>query len=80
MDIFFDNEDEGRNGIMNSLNYLSTINSENPNSMAMQFFFQGKSNELVKVFSKARSDQKVRARDLLSRLDITNTTAYKEIR
>jgi hypothetical protein len=80
MDIFFDNEDEGRNGIMNSLNYLNSINTDNPNSMALQFFFQGKSSELVKVFSKARPDVKTRARDILSRLDITNTTAYKELR
>src|SRR5688500_6481063 len=43
MDLFYDNEAVARNGIINSLNYLSTINTENPNSMALQFFFQGKS-------------------------------------
>ena len=76
MDLFFENEDAGRNGILNSLNFLGTINSENPNSMIMQFFFQGKSNELLKVFSKATPDQKSRARELLTRLDITNAAAY----
>jgi hypothetical protein len=80
MDKFYDNEEEGRNGIMNSLNYLNTINTENPNAMIMQFFFQGKSNELVKVFSKAPEDMKSRARDLLMKLDITNATAYKEMK
>ena len=80
MDIFYENEDEGRNGIMNSLNFLNTINSENPNSMIMQFFFQGKSTELVKIFSHAPSDQKIRARDLLTKLDITNAAAYKELK
>lgn len=80
LDIFYENEDEGRNGIMNSLNYLNTINTENPNSMILQFFFQGKSAELVKIFSHANADQKARARDILTKLDITNAAAYKEIK
>ncbi len=80
MDIFYENEDAGRTGILNSLNFLNTINTENPNSMFIQFFFQGKSNELVKVFSKANAEQKARAKELLTRLDITNGAAYKELR
>ena len=80
MDILFDNEDAARTGILNSLNFLNTLNTENPNSMFLQFFFQGKSNELVKVFSKANADQKARARDILSRIDITNASAYKDLR
>jgi hypothetical protein len=80
MDLFYENEDEGRSGIMNSLNFLNTVNAENPNSMIMQFFFQGKSSELVKVFSHANPDLKTRARDILSKIDITNASAYKELR
>ncbi len=80
MDIFYDKEEEGRNGIMNSLNFLSTINKENPNSMILQFFFQGKSTELIKIFSRGNPDQKIRARDILTKLDISNTAAYKELK
>lgn len=80
MDIFYENEDAGRNGILNCLNFLNTINTENPNSMVLQFFFQGKSKELVKVFSKATEDQKTRAKELLIKLDITNSAAYKELK
>jgi Domain of unknown function (DUF4835) len=80
MDLFYENEDGGRTGIMNSLNFLNTLNSENPNSMIMQFFFQGKSNELVKVFSHASTDLKTRVREILSKLDITNAAAYKELK
>ena len=80
LDIFSENENEGRNGIMKSLNFLSTIDSENPNSMIMQFFFQGKSTEIVRIFSHANADQKSRARDILTKLDITNATAYKELK
>jgi hypothetical protein len=80
MDNFFSNENDGRNGILNSLNYINTINGENPNSMIVQFFFQGKSTELVKVFSKGTTEQKEKARDLLSRLDITHAQSYKDIK
>jgi hypothetical protein len=80
MDLFYENEDEARNGIINCLNFLNAINTENPNSMIMQFFFQGKSTELVKVFSHASSDLKTRARDLLTKLDVTNIAVYKELK
>ncbi len=80
MDVFFENEEAGRSGIINSLNFLNTINTENPNSMIMQLFFQGKGNELMKVFSKASGEQKSRAKDLLTRLDITNSNLYKDLR
>jgi hypothetical protein len=34
----------------------------------------------VKVYSKANAEQKSRARDLLTKLDITNANAYKELK
>ncbi len=78
MDVFHDNEEEGRSGIINCLNFLNNINKENPNSMILQFFFQGKSNELVRVFSKANADLRTRARDLLARVDINNANTYNK--
>lgn len=80
LDAFFEKEKEGRVGVLNALNYLNTVNRENPNSMIIQFFFQGKSNELVNIFSKADGDIKTQARDLLTKLDITNNAAYKELK
>lgn len=79
-DLLFENEDEGRNGVLNALNFLSTINQENPNSMIIQVFFQGKSGELAKLFSKAQADVKSRARDFLVKLDVANTSVYKELK
>ncbi len=80
MDKFFEDEEQARDGILNSLNLLNTVNSENPNSMLLQFFFQGKSTELVKVFSKAKGETRTRAHDLLTKLDLTNAQTYKELR
>jgi hypothetical protein len=80
LDHFAEKEKDARIGILNALNYLNTINQENPNSMAIQFFFQGKSNELVRIFSRADGEMKTQARNILSRLDITNANAYKELK
>lgn len=80
MDLLYDNEVEARNGVLNCLNFLSTVNQENPNSMIMQFFFQGKSNELVKVFSKAKKDVKDRALTHLLKLDVTNARIYNDLK
>ena len=80
MDLLFENEDEGRNGILNCLNYLSTIQKDNPNAMILQFFFQGRSAELVKVFSKANKEIKNRAVTQLLKLDVTNSRLYNELK
>ena len=80
LDQFYDNEEVGRAGILAALNFLTVVNKDNPNSMVVQFFFQGKSNELVKVFSMAKQDLKVQARDMLVKLDIASTSEYKDLK
>jgi len=79
LDLFFENEEAGRAGMLNALNYLNTVNTENLNSMIVPFLFQGKANELVKVFSKGSPEQRSRARELLTKMDITNISLYKAL-
>lgn len=80
LDVFLENETEARTGIINSLQSLNTLQQQFPNIMVIQLFFQGKSSELVKIFSKANGNIKSQARELLSRLDVTNAAAYKNIK
>lgn len=80
LDHFYENEKEGRTGILSALTYMNTVNTENPNSMIIQVFFQGKSTELIRIFSKADPDVKTRARDFLTKMDLTNANAYKDLR
>ena len=80
MDILNENEEEGRNGVLNCLNYLSTIEKENPSSMLMQFFFQSRSSEIVKIFSKSKKDVKDRALNILLKLDVSNARLYNELK
>jgi hypothetical protein len=78
LDRFYDDENAARAEMLNVLNLLAVFNNDNPNTMINQFFFQGKSNEFIKIFSKALPQDKIRAAELLARLDITNANNYKE--
>ena len=78
MDNFYQNEKTARNNLVELLQQLDDFNTQNPNTMIIQFFFQGKSNELIKLFAKASPQEKSKAREILSRLDITNSSRYKD--
>ncbi len=78
MDKLYDDENAARTEMLNVLNQLETFNTENPNTMVNQFFFQGKSTELIKIFSKSKPQDKAKAAEILSKLDITNAAKYKD--
>ena len=52
MDKFYDDPVAGRKALLNVLNLLTNFNADNQNTMINQFFFQGKSTELVSAFAK----------------------------
>jgi len=78
MDKLYDEEANARTQMLNVLNLLNNFNVENPNTMILQFFFQGKTQELIKIFSKATPPDKSRALDFLQRLDVSSASKYKE--
>ena len=78
MDKLYEDEIVSRNEILNVLSLLNNFNTDNPNTMILQFFFQGKTQELIKIFSKASPQEKVKAMELLQKLDISNASKYKE--
>ena len=78
MDKLYEDEIGARVEMMNVLNLLNNFSSDNPNKMISQFFFQGKSTELIKIFSKAPQQDKARASELLQKMDITNAGKYKD--
>ena len=78
LDQMYDKDNDARNGMLNALSQLNSVNSESPNLCILQFFFQGKGNEISKAFKKGDPDQKNRALDLLTKLDIGNIGLYKQ--
>lgn len=78
MDKLYDEEANARVQVLNVLNLLNNFNSENPNTMILQFFLQGKTQELIKIFSKASPPDKSRALEFLQRIDVSSASKYKE--
>ncbi len=76
-DKMYEDENAGRTEMLNVLNLLNNFNTDNPNTMINQFFFQGKATELIKLFSKAPQQDKLRASEILQKLDLTNSARYK---
>lgn len=78
LDKMYEDENLGRAAMLQVLKKLDTYNSDNPNTMINQFFFQGKSTELVNIFKKALPQDKATAKDILPRIDITNAAKYQD--
>ncbi len=78
LDKMYDAEADARTNMLQTLNQLQTFNKENPNTMFLQFFMQSKATELIGLFKKANPQDKNRALELLSQLDVANTSKYKE--
>jgi hypothetical protein len=78
LDQMYDHENDARAAMLKALITLNDINTEFPNIMFMQFFFQGRATEMSNVFKRGTPDEKSRALDLLTRLDIPNIDRYKQ--
>jgi hypothetical protein len=78
LDLMYENLPEGRTKILNSLAQLQSINQDNPNSMVVQFFMIGKSQELIQIFKKATVPEKSRAVEALQKLDVANISKYQQ--
>lgn len=78
LDNMYSNENGAREQILQALTQLQSVNAENPNIMFIPFFMQGKSQELTRIFRKASPQEKVRAVELLQKLDVTNASNYKQ--
>jgi hypothetical protein len=78
LDKMYENENDARAAVLDALMQFNTLNNDQQNSMIVPFFFQGKSTEIVKIFKKARPDEKQRVQEIMSRIDIANANLYKQ--
>jgi hypothetical protein len=78
LDKEYDDETEARSNVLQSLIQLQSFNKENPNTMIVQFFMQGKSQELIGIFKNGKPEEKSKATDILVQLDVANATRYKD--
>lgn len=76
LDQMLENEKEARAQLIVALNYLFKVYEETPNLMIIPFFFQGKSDEIIKTFKKSSVQEKNQVSELCSKLDVTNANRY----
>jgi hypothetical protein len=77
LDNMYDNEADGRRAILNAMKQLKNFNDQNLNTMILQFFMQGKSLELIKIFKKAPPQERQEAAAIFSVIDVTNASKYQ---
>ena len=78
MDKMIENENDAREQVLNAISMLNTLNAETPNLMIMPFFFQGKTDEVIRLFKKGSLQEKARVIDICTRLDISNASKYRQ--
>lgn len=78
LDQMFEKETDARNNILQALTQLQAFNKENANTMILQFFLQGKAEELIGIFKKGTIDQKEKAMAILSEIDVINASRYRQ--
>ncbi len=79
LDQFYENQTNPVSTITECLNKLNQVNTSNPNSMAIQVFFNAKSDELIGIYSEAAAQEKTKAIAMLNRMDAQRANDYRRI-
>jgi len=79
MDNFSLNADTARSHVLSSLVKIKKAFELRPTSVFIKSFFNGKWEELVKIFQQASAEQKQQAYDILRSVDPTNSDKYQKI-
>jgi hypothetical protein len=79
LDIMSDRLEEGRANIAASLRDIQKVFRRRPSTYILQMFFDAKSDELVKVFSKSYPDERNRVVAILNEVDPSNGSKYDKI-
>jgi len=78
LDNMYQDDESARSNILEALSALQDFNQQNPNTMIEQFFVQGKSQEYIGIFKKSDPEDRTQAIQILSTLDVSNASNYKQ--
>jgi hypothetical protein len=78
LDNMYGDDAQARAGVFETINRVSAFNQENPNTMFVQFFLQGRASEFVGILKKASPADRKRYSDILQQIDISNSNFYKQ--
>ncbi|MDG5800215.1 DUF4835 family protein [Marinilabiliaceae bacterium ANBcel2] len=79
LDIMAERAEQGRANIAEALENLEQVHRRRPNSFALSFFFNAKSDELINIFSESPESERQRVIEVLTRVDPSNSDKYNGI-
>jgi len=80
LDVMYDEFEEGRAAIIETIEQLRTVHQIKPLSYNMTIFFLAKSDEFVNIYGKAPSQEKSNVYQILELLDPGNLSKYSKLR
>lgn len=78
LDNMYEKDKEARTTMLETLVQLQNFNKANANTMIIDIFMQGKWTELSGIFKKSPPEQRAKAIEVLSTIDVVNLGKYKE--
>jgi hypothetical protein len=77
LDNMYNKPEESRLKILSGIPRLSQVQKENPGAILLQFFFNAKSDEMVRILSQVPKEQRMQYIPLLSQMDVANSAKYQ---
>jgi hypothetical protein len=80
LDNMYAQPEESRQKILAGLEQLQQMNKENPSSVLLQFFFNAKSDELIRIMGQATREDRTKYVPMLMAMDVINTRKYEALK
>jgi hypothetical protein len=79
LDVMYDNQETGRQAVVDALLVFQRVYNERPNLFMLSVLLGAKSDEIVKMFGQAPNMQKSRVVQILTTIDAGNASKYNKI-
>lgn len=79
LDMYLQNEEKAHKNVLEALTLIQKVNQVKPVSVAVNNFFDVKSQEIVNLLSEASYQQRQQAFEILKKVDPTRTKVYNKL-
>ena len=79
LDKMYNQPEEARQKILEGISKLYSVNGANPSSILIQFFFNAKSDEMLKILAQVPKEQRGQYISKLSQMDVPNSAKYQSL-
>jgi hypothetical protein len=80
LDVMADNKSKGLKAVLSIIPQLQKIDKQKQGSVLNQLFFTAKADEIVNILSSADTQDKLKAYDVLSEIDPSNSSKYETLK